>query len=368
MRPNISAPRGVGGNGIIASGAGGANRQGHLSANQLGNFLSISHRGGTSGQLGGANSLRGTQALNASRSAASHFRQLPVSQLNRVHHNVNSAFRNTNFINNNRINIGVNRFGGFGYGFGGNPYWNNWAGGIRNYCNFNRFGGLFSNRFWATNYCYYPWRRSYYWWGSQPWSYWWGTPSWGMLGNWFPSYGWNNPYYYGYGPGGNVTYSNGYVYMNGDQIATAEDYAASAAALADVPAPANPDQPTDWLPLGTFTLSAGEQDTDPSRVVQLAVDKDGIVSGTMVNQKTQQTYPIQGRVDKETQRVAFTIGENKDVVFETGVYNLTQEQTPVLAHGEGRDETYLLYRLEAPKEDAAKVPAPAPEPPQPLVP
>ena len=21
----------------------------------------------------------------------------------------------------------------FGYGYGGNPYWNNWAGGIRNY-------------------------------------------------------------------------------------------------------------------------------------------------------------------------------------------------------------------------------------------
>ena len=136
-------------------------------------------------------------------------------------------------------------------------------------------------------------------------------------------------------------------------MARAEDYAASAAALAEVPTPTNPDQPTDWLPLGTFTLSESETDTDPSRVVQLAVDKDGIVSGTMFNEKTRQTYAIQGRVDKETQRVAFTIGENKDVVFETGIYNLTQQQTPVLALGDGREETYLLYRLDPPKDDAA---------------
>src|SRR4029453_2321499 len=147
--------------------------------------------------------------------------------------------------------------------------------------------------------------------------------------------------------------------MNGQQIATAEDYAASAAALADVQQPANPNQATDWLPLGTFTLSEGENDKNPSRVVQLAVDKDGNVSGTMVNQTTNQTYPIQGRVDKDTQRVAFTIGGNKDVVLETGIYNLTQQQTPVLAHGEGREETYLMLRLDPPKTDDANA-APTP--------
>ena len=32
------------------------------------------------------------------------------------------------------------------------------------------------------------------------------------------------------------------------------------------------------MALGTFALSEGEQDTDPKRVVQLAVDKDGIIS------------------------------------------------------------------------------------------
>src|SRR5439155_17436128 len=141
--------------------------------------------------------------------------------------------------------------------------------------------------------------------------------------------------------------------MDDVPIATAADYAASAAAIAEVPTPANPDQPTQWLALGTFALSESETDKDPSRILQLAVDKDGIVSGSMVNKTTNQLYAVQGRVDKETQRVAFTIGDAKDVVFETGIYNLTQQQTPVLVHGDGREEVYLLLRLELPKDGAA---------------
>src|SRR4029077_20424203 len=82
-------------------------------------------------------------------------------------------------------------------------------------------------------------------------------------------------------------------------------------------------------------------------------DKDGIVSGTMFNKTTNQTFPVQGRVDKETQRVAFTVGDAKEVVFETGIYNLTQQQTPLLVHGDGREEIYLLLRLEQPKDGSA---------------
>lgn len=317
---------------------------GRVTPNQLGNFLSLSNRAG----LNANGSLRGAQALNISRQGGSaNWRNLQVSQLNRINNNFNVAFRNNASIAANRFN------NGFGYGFNGNPYWNNWAGGVRGYGHFHNFYNCFTPRFWATNYCHFPWFRSYYWWGARPWTYWWGCPTWGGLTSWFP-WGWSTPYYYGYGPGGNVVYQNGYVYVNDQPIATAEDYAASAAELATVPTPANPDQAVEWMPLGTFALSEGENDKDPSRVVQLAVDKDGNISGTMANQKTNQTYPIQGRVDKETQRVAFTIGDNKDVVLETGIYNLTQQQTPVLAHGEGREETYLLLRLDPPKTDDAQ--------------
>jgi hypothetical protein len=48
--------------------------------------------------------------------------------------------------------------------------------------------------------------------------------------------------------------------------------------------------------------------------------------------------------------VALTIGDKADVVMETGLYNLTQPQTPAIIHyGTERNENVLLVRLEAPQ-------------------
>jgi hypothetical protein len=349
---------GIGSAGIGASGFHHGGHGGHVTPQSLNNFLSMHHRGGGIGAGGFANGGRGSgfpiSHVGGRGGINNSFNNINITQLNRINNNINTGFRHHHgfgYYNG----YGFNRFG---YGFG-SPYWNNWGFGVRSFWNPYGYWGLFSPRFWATNYCYFPWYRSYYWWGSgYPYSYWWNTPTWGGLTSWFPSYGWSTPYYYGYGPGGNITINNGYVYMNDLPIATTADYAASAANLATVPTPTNPDQPAEWMPLGTFALSASETDKNPSRVVQLAVDKDGIISGTMYNQDTKQTYPIQGRVDKETQRVAFTIGDAKDVVFETGIYNLTQQETPILAHGDGREETYLLLRLEPPKDEGAATATP----------
>ena len=57
-------------------------------------------------------------------------------------------------------------------------------------------------------------------------------------------------------------------------------------------------------------------------------------------------------MDKDTQRVAFRIGESDQIVVETGLYNLTQEQAPVLVHfGADKVENWLLVRLEAPEKE-----------------
>ena len=53
-----------------------------------------------------------------------------------------------------------------------------------------------------------------------------------------------------------------------------------------------------------------------------------------------------GSVDKQTQRVAFTVGDNKDTVVETGLYNLTKDEAPALIHvGKDKTEQWLLVRL-----------------------
>ena len=176
-------------------------------------------------------------------------------------------------------------------------------------------------------------------------------------------YGWSQPCYYDYGSGGNVVYQNGYVYVNGQVVGTYSQYSQSAADLATVDPTAVPPTADDgWLPLGTFSVALSESDTKPTRVVQLAVNKAGLISGTWYNSATDKAYTVQGRVDLETQRVAFTIGDDRDLVLETGLYNLTQNEAPVLAHlGPEKTATYLFVRLPEPAQEGTEATPPPPK-------
>ena len=88
-------------------------------------------------------------------------------------------------------------------------------------------------------------------------------------------------------------------------------------------------------------------------MLQLAVNKQGTIRGNYTDTLTDSTKVVQGSVDKQTQRVAFTVGDNKTTVVETGLYNLTKDEAPVLMHfGQDRTEQWLLVRQKNP--DAAK--------------
>lgn len=90
-------------------------------------------------------------------------------------------------------------------------------------------------------------------------------------------------------------------------------------------------KPSDWKPLGVFALTQGDQ-TDSNSIFQLAVDKNGIVRGNYYNPLTQEEKPIQGKVDKKNKRVAWTVGTNKQVVYDTGLANLLAKQSSLLIH------------------------------------
>lgn len=50
------------------------------------------------------------------------------------------------------------------------------------------------------------------------------------------------------------------------------------------------------------------------------------------------------------QRAAWTIGDNDKVVSETGIYNLTKDETEMLVHyGSDKTEQWTLLRLEEPE-------------------
>jgi hypothetical protein len=279
---------------------------------------------------------------------------------------------NNGTINNihNNWNTVINRPGSNWYR--PRPDWitnrNRWGNDVRNHWNHNHWhNDWFHDNWWNGRWNnWHGWHYGYGW-GAYGWRYWWTVPTWGALNNWFywgttgTAY-WQQPIYYDYGPGGNVMFQDNSVYIGGQQIASTADFAMSAAELATVPPPATEAdaEAAEWMPLGTFALSTSEKETDPSRILQLAVDKQGIISGTLYNTTTDQTQAIQGQVDKETQRVAFRIGDNENIVAETGLYNLTQSEAQLLVHyGTARTETFLLVRLDAPAEDASQGTAPA---------
>ncbi|WP_425617207.1 hypothetical protein NA78x_000879 [Anatilimnocola sp. NA78] len=242
-----------------------------------------------------------------------------------------------------------------------NRHWGGYGNGVRNYWGNNR-SPYFNNRWWAGHYVYRPYSYFNYGWGGRPYGYWWGSPGWVGVNRWYGGWGgWNSPYYYDYGVGGNVVYRDNYVYVDGTNVGTAEEYAQSAAALATVDPEEVPAQTSeDWLGLGTFALvetddSGNKETIEPSRYVQLAVDKKGFVSGTLFNKKDDEVYSLSGRVDKDTQRISFLVDNDKDIVFETGLYNLTQDETPVLVHfGPKKSATFVFVRLEEPKQDATE--------------
>jgi hypothetical protein len=170
------------------------------------------------------------------------------------------------------------------------------------------------------------------------------------------------PFYYGYGD--TVVYQGDQVYYGDQPVASQADYAAQATQIAAAGAeepttdPAAPAQPAadDWKPLGVFAMVQGDETTS-NDIFQLAINSAGLVRGNYYNAVADSTVPVTGSVDKQSQRVAWTIGDKKEPVYETGLYNLTQEQTGMLVHfSADRTEQYKLFRIEQPA-DGGQAPA-----------
>lgn len=182
----------------------------------------------------------------------------------------------------------------------------------------------------------------------------WTVCTWGAMMNWFA---WSNmqPVYYDYG--NNVVYQDNSVYVNNQDVGTAEEYTQQASQLAQAGASADVSQQGKWMPLGVFALSPSGE-TKSNSVVELAVNKDGILRGNFTDTKTNKSQQIQGSVDKKTQRAAWTVGDDKNTVYDTGIYNLTKNEAPLLVHiGKDKTEQWLMVRLDQKDKDDSKTSA-----------
>ncbi|MGL4424336.1 MAG: hypothetical protein ACRCZF_27015, partial [Gemmataceae bacterium] len=151
-----------------------------------------------------------------------------------------------------------------------------------------------------------------------------------------------------YDYGDNVVIQNNTVYMNGDATASATDYAQQATTIVETGRQAKLAETEDWQSLGVFGLVQG-QETVAQRIFQLGINKQGIVRGNYYDAIADNTMTVVGALDTKTQRVAWSVGDKKDVVFEAGLQNLTQPETAVLVHyGKESTQQMLLVRLEEP--------------------
>ncbi len=190
------------------------------------------------------------------------------------------------------------------------------------------------------------------WWGRYPGAWFpgrwalattaWATAAWAVAG---PYCGCDSgsAAYYDYGQ--NVTYGDdGMVYSDGQPVA-AEEYYDQAAQIADA---GQTPQNEEWLPLGIFAVVASEDQTQTDKIVQLALNKEGVIRGNYHDLLADKVTPVAGAVDKQTQRVALRIEGNDQVLVETGLYNLTNDEAPVLVHfGPDRQEAAHVRSLAA---------------------
>jgi hypothetical protein len=190
-------------------------------------------------------------------------------------------------------------------------------------------------------------------WHNRPWQHWWHRPTTNEVARWSAGLGLAAPLYYDYGPGGNVVYRDKHVYVNGNPVGTTEVYEKSVTDLANASTATDAanDQPGQWLPLGTFAVLRDGGDDKPSQTLQLAMDKNGNVSGVLFDLQKDTSTPVSGSLDRATQRVAFNLGANSGLVAETGIYNLTKDEVPVLVHkGNEKPQAYTLVRFQTPPE------------------
>ena len=159
----------------------------------------------------------------------------------------------------------------------------------------------------------------------------WRPVTWAALGPWV-GYG-DAPvsYSYSYNYGDNITYQDGSVYYGSQSAGSADQYYQEAANLAGSGAGADVSQGAQWLPLCVFGLMTGDEKT-PKMVFQLAANKSCVIRGNYFDQVSQANFPVQGSVDKKTQRAAWSVQDNTKLVVETGLYNLTQDESTALVH------------------------------------
>jgi len=180
----------------------------------------------------------------------------------------------------------------------------------------------------------------------------WRPIAWGAIAG-YAGYSVSEPVYYDYGE--TVVYQGDAVTVNGEPVGTVEQYTQQATEIANAGAGTKSDPKTgEWQPLGVFAM-VGEGEEKSNNIFQLAINKEGVISGEYYNALTDETSPVRGSVDKKTQRTAWNVGDKKYPVYEAGIANLTKDETTMLVHfSKEKSQQFALVRLPPPEDEKPK--------------
>jgi hypothetical protein len=101
----------------------------------------------------------------------------------------------------------------------------------------------------------------------------------------------------------------------------------------------------DWLPLGVYSLVASP-DQPPMQIVQLSVDRQGVIRGVHYDAMTNTSQNVVGSLDRETQKAQWTLESNPNLAFRTGIDQLTQSEGIVEVSLPSGVQQWHLMRME----------------------
>jgi hypothetical protein len=174
---------------------------------------------------------------------------------------------------------------------------------------------------------------------------WWAYAIAGAITSWWANGINRQPVYYDYGT--NIYYEGDQVYYQGNPVGTPEEYSQQAQSIAESAPEVDPDN-VEWLPLGVFAITENEGSVENATLyLQLAISKEGLIGGTFQNTLTDDSFEVEGTVDKESQRAAWGPVGKQWPIMETGLYNLTENEAGALIHFDnGQTQQWTMTRID----------------------
>ena len=101
----------------------------------------------------------------------------------------------------------------------------------------------------------------------------------------------------------------------------------------------------EWMPLGTYSLVVS-QNTPPTTMLQLAVDRAGQLSGVYYDSLTNTTQNIAGTLDRNTQQAQWSLENNPQLTFQAPLNELLKPTSTVNVNLATGQQQWQLVRVE----------------------